>query len=78
MDGCPRTIQLNQPSDVVTPSASPCSGYGFKFASVIGEVLADLATKGVTKFDMSSVSETKLKKNLAEASLSDVIMRTYQ
>ena len=23
--------------------ASPCSGHGFKFASVIGEVLADLA-----------------------------------
>ena len=24
--------------------ASPCSGHGFKFASVIGEILADLAT----------------------------------
>jgi sarcosine oxidase len=28
--------------------ASPCSGHGFKFASVIGEVLADLATTGET------------------------------
>src|SRR5215472_19307464 len=29
--------------------ASPCSGHGFKFASVIGEVLADLACDGQTK-----------------------------
>ena len=28
--------------------ASPCSGHGFKFASVIGEVLADLATRRTT------------------------------
>jgi sarcosine oxidase len=28
--------------------ASPCSGHGFKFASVIGEVLADLACEGRT------------------------------
>ena len=28
--------------------ASPCSGHGFKFASVIGEVLADLAIAGET------------------------------
>jgi sarcosine oxidase len=28
--------------------ASPCSGHGFKFASVFGEVLADLATKETT------------------------------
>jgi len=29
--------------------ASPCSGHGFKFASVIGEVLADLACEGQTE-----------------------------
>jgi sarcosine oxidase len=29
--------------------ASPCSGHGFKFSPVIGEVLADLATMGGTK-----------------------------
>jgi sarcosine oxidase len=29
--------------------ASPCSGHGFKFASVIGEVLADLACDGRTE-----------------------------
>jgi sarcosine oxidase len=29
--------------------ASPCSGHGFKFASVVGEVLADLAIDGATR-----------------------------
>jgi sarcosine oxidase len=33
--------------------ASPCSGHGFKFAPVIGEVLADLATRGTTSHDIS-------------------------
>jgi sarcosine oxidase len=33
--------------------ASPCSGHGFKFASVIGEILADLATVGSTSHDIS-------------------------
>ena len=28
--------------------ASPCSGHGFKFASVIGEIVADLALEGAT------------------------------
>jgi sarcosine oxidase len=29
--------------------ASPCSGHGFKFASVVGEIVADLATDGATR-----------------------------
>jgi sarcosine oxidase len=33
--------------------ASPCSGHGFKFAPVIGEILADLATHGATRHDIS-------------------------
>jgi sarcosine oxidase len=33
--------------------ASPCSGHGFKFAPVIGETLADLATSGHTQNDIS-------------------------
>ena len=33
--------------------ASPCSGHGFKFASVIGEIMADLAETGVTRHDIS-------------------------
>jgi sarcosine oxidase len=33
--------------------ASPCSGHGFKFAPVIGEILADLATAGSTRHDVA-------------------------
>ena len=33
--------------------SSPCSGHGFKFASAIGEIQADLLTKGETRFDLS-------------------------
>jgi sarcosine oxidase len=33
--------------------ASPCSGHGFKFAPVIGEIIADLATSGATSYDIS-------------------------
>ena len=33
--------------------ASPCSGHGFKFASVFGEVLADLAMDQEPAFDLS-------------------------
>jgi sarcosine oxidase len=33
--------------------ASPCSGHGFKFAPVIGEILADLATTGATSHDIA-------------------------
>jgi sarcosine oxidase len=32
---------------------SPCSGHGFKFASAIGEVVADLVTAGRSRFDLS-------------------------
>jgi sarcosine oxidase len=33
--------------------SSPCSGHGFKFASAVGEIQADLLTKGKTDFDLS-------------------------
>lgn len=33
--------------------ASPCSGHGFKFASVVGEVMADLAGEGAPRHDTS-------------------------
>src|SRR4029450_10976593 len=36
--------------------ASPCSGHGFKFAPVIGEILADLATTGTTGHDIARFS----------------------
>ena len=32
---------------------SPCSGHGFKFSSAIGEVVADLVSKGKSAFDLS-------------------------
>jgi sarcosine oxidase len=32
--------------------ASPCSGHGFKFASVIGEIMADLAERGTTRHNI--------------------------
>ncbi len=32
---------------------SPCSGHGFKFASVIGEIVADLVERGETAHDIS-------------------------
>jgi sarcosine oxidase len=33
--------------------ASPCSGHGFKFAPVMGDILADLAMSGTTSHDIS-------------------------
>jgi sarcosine oxidase len=41
------------PGDPRIVIASPCSGHGFKFASVLGEILADLATKGAAGHDIS-------------------------
>ena len=38
-------------ADVVV--ASPCSGHGYKFASVVGDIVADLATTGTSRFDLS-------------------------
>jgi sarcosine oxidase len=39
------------PGNIVV--ASPCSGHGFKFAGVVGEILADLATTGTTPQEIS-------------------------
>ena len=36
----------SQPDVIV---ASPCSGHGFKFAAVVGEIVADLAAEGRTR-----------------------------
>jgi sarcosine oxidase len=33
--------------------ASPCCGHGFKFSPVVGEILADLVTRGATKHDIA-------------------------
>ena len=31
---------------------SPCSGHGYKFASVLGEIMADLAERGETRHNI--------------------------
>lgn len=41
------------PRDERVILTSPCSGHGFKFGSAIGEVLADLAMEGKSRFDLS-------------------------
>ena len=48
------------PEDERIVIASPCSGHGFKFASVIGEVLADLASGRPPGFDISLFSLDRL------------------
>jgi sarcosine oxidase len=44
------------PSSPQVVVASPCSGHGFKFAPMIGEILADLATTGATRHDIGRFS----------------------
>lgn len=39
---------------------SPCSGHGFKFCSVIGEVVADLVADGLTRHDISRFQFSRL------------------
>jgi sarcosine oxidase len=41
------------PSHPAIIVASPCSGHGFKFAPVVGQILADLAQTGTTARDIS-------------------------
>lgn len=41
------------PQDPRVVVASPCSGHGFKFAAVVGEVIADLVVDGTTRHDVS-------------------------
>lgn len=36
--------------------ASPCCGHGFKFSPVVGEILADLVTRGTTTHDIAKFS----------------------
>jgi sarcosine oxidase len=39
--------------------ASPCSGHGFKFASVVAEILADLAVDGATRHPIEMFSSRR-------------------
>jgi sarcosine oxidase len=43
--------------------SSPCSGHGFKFASAIGELQADLITGGKARFDVSPFRATRWSKS---------------
>ena len=42
--------------------ASPCSGHGYKFCSVIGEIMADLALEGRTQhnIELHKIAATRL------------------
>jgi len=40
--------------------ASACSGHGFKFASAVGEILADLAIAGRSSLDIGFLSRGRL------------------
>ncbi len=42
--------------------ASACSGHGFKFSSVLGEVVADLALTGRSRFDLSLFRLARLRR----------------
>ena len=39
--------------------ASPCSGHGYKFAAVVGEILADLAIDGTTRHPIGLFSPAR-------------------
>ena len=55
----------SHPDDPRIILASACSGHGFKFASVLGEILADLATSGSTRHDISRFGLARLSTSLA-------------
>ena len=40
---------------------SACSGHGFKFATVIGEIVADLVTTGRSAFDLAPFDLTRFR-----------------
>jgi sarcosine oxidase len=47
--------------------ASPCSGHGFKFSSVIGAIVADLALNGRTDFEIGFLSIARFRGASSEA-----------
>ncbi len=51
-------IVARDPAAPAVLMLSPCSGHGFKFASVIGEIAADLVTTGRTAHDIGRFSLT--------------------
>ena len=53
----------HHPDHVNVVIASPCSGHGYKFASVIGEILADLAVDGATRHPIGLFSPNRFVKS---------------
>jgi sarcosine oxidase len=49
------------PADMRIVVMSACSGHGFKFASVLGEVAADFVTGGATSYDLGFLSPARFK-----------------
>ena len=52
------------PDDSRIVIVSACSGHGFKFAPVIGDIAADLVCEGRTSRDISRFSFARLSKPL--------------
>lgn len=50
------------PKDERIVVLSPCSGHGFKYASVVGEIAADLFTKGKSRFDLGLFKTSRFAK----------------
>lgn len=50
------------PRHAAVTIAAGFSGHGFKFSSVVGEILADIATKGATRHDIEFFSPERFKK----------------
>ena len=48
------------PDDARVVVLSPCSGHGFKFCSVVGEIAADLALDGSTRHDIGFLALDRL------------------
>jgi glycine/D-amino acid oxidase-like deaminating enzyme len=48
-----------RPGDDRVLIASPCSGHGFKFSNVIGQICAELVLKGNTTFDIDFLSPAR-------------------
>jgi sarcosine oxidase len=54
------------PDDPRIVIVSACSGHGFKFAPVIGEIAADLATEGATSHDIGHFALSRLRSGAGE------------
>jgi sarcosine oxidase len=54
------------PRDERVVIASPCSGHGFKFSNIVGQICADLALDGTTQFDLGFLAPERFLTNAGE------------